>query len=474
MRLRLKPYPAYKDSGVGWLQRVPRNWNTGPGLSVFQEKRVKNTGLVETEVLSLSYGKIVIKPQERLHGLVPGSFETYQIVDPSEIIIRPTDLQNDWTSLRVGIAKDRGIITSAYLCLTTKRPMLPEYGYLLLHSYDVMKVFYGMGSGLRQNLDFTDIKRMPVLIPPEEDQAGIVRYVGRADRRTNQLIRTKQQLIKLLNEQKQAIVNHAVTRGLDPNVRLKPSGVDWLGDVPEHWKLSRLKFLSSHIVDCLHATPQYIADGKYHAIRTADVEAGKVRINSARRISYDQYLVWTARLSPQEGDILYTREGERYGLAALVPPATELCISQRMMLFRIRKPQHSEYMMWQLNCPHVFAQASEDLIGATSPHVNVERIKNYVLLEPPVEEQQDIAAWIEVHLRTIDESLQKAKNEISLLREYRTRLIADVVTGKLDVRKAGTELIDEIEAFDTLTHEEALSLATDETVDVENIAELEE
>src|SRR5262249_236287 len=149
-------------------------------------------------------GHIVVKPPEKLHGLVPESFETYQIVDPGDIILRTTDLQNDQTSLRVGFSHHRGIITSAYLCLKTRDSLSPEYGYLLLDAYDLLKILYGYGSGLRQNLDFTHIKRMPVPIPPSEDQAAIVRFAQHMNRRILNYIRAKQRLVKLLEEQKQA------------------------------------------------------------------------------------------------------------------------------------------------------------------------------------------------------------------------------------------------------------------------------
>src|SRR5262249_50801157 len=155
------------------------------------------------------------------HGLVPESFETYQIVEPGNIIVRTTDLQNDRTSLRVGISRHRGIITSAYMCLSVRTSLLPDFGYLLLNAYDLMKVLYGYGSGLRQNLDFGHIKRMPVLLPPIAEQDAIVRFVNHIDRRIRRYISGKQTLVKLLEEQKQAIIHHAVTRGLDPNVRLK-------------------------------------------------------------------------------------------------------------------------------------------------------------------------------------------------------------------------------------------------------------
>ena len=233
----LKPYPAMKDSGVPWLGKVPGHWDTIPALAVYKPRQVKNTGMVEKTVLSLSYGRSSVKPPEKLRGLVPESFETYQIVNPGNIIVRTTDLQNDHTSLRIGHSKNRGIITSAYMCLETLDQVSNEFGYQFLNTYDLLKIIYGFGSGLPQNLDFVDIKRMPVLAPPKDEQVAIVRFLDYADRRIKRYINAKQKLIKLLEEQKQAIIHRAVTRGLDPNVRLKPSGVEWLGHVPGHWEV---------------------------------------------------------------------------------------------------------------------------------------------------------------------------------------------------------------------------------------------
>src|SRR5690606_16084858 len=148
-------------------------------------------------------------------------------------------------SLRIGIARDRGIITSAYLCLQTRGGLSPDYGYLLLHTYDLTKALYAYGSGLRQNLDYSDFKRMPMLVPPPDEQDAIVHFLHHADRRIRRYIRAKRKLIALLNEQKQVIIQWAVTRGLDPDVPLKPSGVEWLGDIPAHWEALRLKHVCS-------------------------------------------------------------------------------------------------------------------------------------------------------------------------------------------------------------------------------------
>ena len=148
----LKPYPQMKDSGVAWLGEVPEHWRVSPAFAAYRPRQVKNTGFVESTVLSLSYGRIIVKAPERLRGLVPESFETYQIVEPGNIIVRTTDLQNDQTSLRVGHAHHRGIITAAYMCLETKPIVLNEFGYQYLNAYDLLKIIYGFGSGLRQSI----------------------------------------------------------------------------------------------------------------------------------------------------------------------------------------------------------------------------------------------------------------------------------------------------------------------------------
>jgi type I restriction enzyme S subunit len=156
----------------------------------------------EATVLSLSYGRIVVKPLNAQKGLVPDSFETYQIVSPGDVVIRTTDMQNDQTSLRVGQSHHRGIITSAYLCLEVRDPLIPEYGYQLLNAYDLLKVFYRFGSGLRQNLDFGDIKRMPILIPPPEDQRAVVAFLAHLDHLTRDYFQSLRLAFGLLNEHK--------------------------------------------------------------------------------------------------------------------------------------------------------------------------------------------------------------------------------------------------------------------------------
>jgi type I restriction enzyme S subunit len=443
--LALKPYPAMKDSGVPWLGEVPEHWEVLPALAAYKTKLVKNTGMAEKAVLSLSYGHIIVKPTEKLRGLVPESFETYQIVEPGDIIVRTTDLQNDHTSLRIGHSKNRGIITAAYMCLETTDRISNEFGYQFLNTYDLLKIIYGFGSGLRQNLDFADIKRMPVLVPPKNEQAAIVRFLDHYDRKIRRYIRTKQKLIKLLEEEKQAIIHRAVTRGLDPNVRLKPSGVEWLGDIPEHWEVRRLKSLvgesiagpyGSSLTKAMYTSAGYRVYGQQQVIPD-NFSAGDYYISEEKYEQMKQYRVFP-------GDVLVSVMGT-VGRVAVVPEDVEPgIINPRLVRYR---PDYAwirpRYLQLAMMSPPARAQLTEESKGTTMEGLNMQILGRLLLGIPPLLEQDAILAAVHAETDQLSKAMHAANRNITLLREYRTRLIADVVTGKLDVREAAAQLPEE-------------------------------
>lgn len=207
----LNPNAKMKDSGVEWIGEIPEGWEVLPGLRFFRENKRPNKGMKESTVLSLSYGNIIIKPEEKLVGLVPESFETYQIVYPGDIIIRCTDLQNDQTSLRTGLAKDKGIITSAYINLGIFGVNHPEYLHAYLHFVDITKVLYKFGSGLRQNLSFADFKRMPILKVPHNEQLQIVDFIQNTSLKIERAIEMQIKEIEKLKELKSTLIDSAVT-----------------------------------------------------------------------------------------------------------------------------------------------------------------------------------------------------------------------------------------------------------------------
>ncbi len=433
----LRPYPKYKESGLPWLGGIPCHWKSAPGFAAFREKHVKNTGMREKTVLSLSYGRIVVKPPERLHGLVPDSFETYQIVDPGDIIIRSTDLQNDWNSLRVGLVRNRGIITSAYLCFRTTGTLSPEYGYQLLHAFDLMKVFYGLGSGLRQNLDFGDFKRMLMFVPPPEEQGAIVRFLDYANGRLERAIRAKRKVIALLHEQKQAIIHRAVTRGLDPAVPLKASGIHWLGDLPSHWRTSRLTRLATRIGDGLHGTPQYVEASPYYFINGNNLVDGGIRLKSTTRcVGKSEFR--RHRVPLDDTTLLLSINGT-VGSVALYR-GESVILGKSASYINCGEELSRTYLCFFLQSPAVVRFLQQEVTGTTIFNLSLASIRSLPIALPPFEEQLRVVSAIEKEIVPVTTAIARIEREITLLREYRTRLVADVVTGKLDVRAAARQL----------------------------------
>ena len=213
----IDPNVKMKDSGVEWIGEIPEHWDILPGFRFFKENNRKNTGMQEDCVLSLSYGNIIVKPVEKLVGLVPESFETYQIVEPGDIIVRCTDLQNDQTSLRTGLARNKGIITSAYLNFSVAKGNNPQYLHYFLHMLDITKVIYMFGSGLRQNLNFKDFKRMPTISAPLKDQNEIVDFINKLHLKTRNAIDLADKEIEKLKEYRATLINATVTGKININ-----------------------------------------------------------------------------------------------------------------------------------------------------------------------------------------------------------------------------------------------------------------
>ena len=204
-----------KETGVSWVKSIPAHWEERSLIQVAEEQQIKNTGMVEDNLLSLSYGKIINKDINTTDGLLPASFEGYQIINSGNIVLRLTDLQNDHRSLRTGLATQRGIITSAYTCLKARDNVLPEYLQLQLHVADLCKVFYGMGGGVRQSIGFKDIRRLIVAIPPLDEQKSILSAVSGFEGPINSVVAKYQEIILSLEELKTKLVSDVVTGKID-------------------------------------------------------------------------------------------------------------------------------------------------------------------------------------------------------------------------------------------------------------------
>ena len=440
MIAELKTYSDYKPSGVEWLGDVPAHWRQLHGRACYYEKKIPNTGMQETTVLSLSYGQIVVKPVEELHGLVPASFETYQIVEPGDIIIRPTDLQNDWNSLRSGLSSHHGVITSAYMCFYTKGIMSREYGHLLLHTYDLKKVFYGLGSGLRQNLSWSDFNYLPCLVPPLAEQTAIVRYLDHTDERIRGYISSRERLIELLEEYRQAVIHHAVTRGLDPDVRLKLSGVEWLGDMPAHWEVRRFKTIGKNFTNGTTAEQLQKGISDFPVSRIESISTGQIDYSKVGYLN-ESTVIKSFYLQPDDFLISHINSYERVGNSARYKGERTLIHGMnliRVTPLKVIVPNYLEYLLKSLLFIGSMQRACKPAINQVS--VTTTAIKAIQFPLPPLPEQAAIVRYLDNVTANIDAAIDRARREIELLGEYRTCLIADVVTGKVDVREAVAEL----------------------------------
>ena len=418
-------YEAYQESGVAWLNEVPKHWKVQLGRGYLKPKKVKNTGNKVKTVLSLSYGKIIVKPEEKLYGLVPESFETYQIVEPGDIIVRATDLQNDHTSLRIGLVEDYGIITSAYLCLQPSEEMDSKFAYYLLHAYDLLKVYYGMGSGLRQNLDYTDFKYLPLTVPDLEEQKRIVEFLDRKTAEIDEAIAHKQRLIELLQEQKAILINQAVTKGLNPNAPMRDSGFDWIGEIPTHWDIVRNRYLFVEQNERSHdGSETHLSMSQKLGLLPSDELTEK----TLQSESYEG-----AKLC-KKGDLVLNRLKAHLGVFSVSP--CDGLVSPDYSVFRlINASMTPEYFENLFRTRLYISEFNKRVKGIVVGFYRLYTGAFYDIpcICPPDNEQRDIKRRIlELHdeFKVVENSINF---EINKLNELRQTLISESVTGKIKV-----------------------------------------
>lgn len=421
----MQRHESYKPSEVKWLGDVPSHWDVRPGFTCFDENKDRNKKLTEKTVLSLSYGRIVVKPEDKMTGLVPESFDTYQLIKPGDIVIRTTDLQNDKTSLRVGLAHDKGMITSAYLGLRCKPVVSPAFMYRVLESYDALKVFYGMGSGLRQNIDFWDFKRLPIPIPPKQEQDRIVTFLDQKTAEINDAIGKKEALIGLLQEQKTILIDQAVTQGINATAPKRDSGVSWLGSIPAHWKVvpNRYVFREQN-QRSLKGEETHLSMSQRYGL----VPAKELDVQTLQSESYDG-----AKLC-REGDLVQNRLKAHLAVFGVAP--CDGLVSPDYSVFRLRDQTNQPIFFERLfKTPGYLAEFNRRVRGIVVGFLRLysEDFNAIPAIVPPTDEQADIVKFINRVNQDFATMQGKIETEISALKEMRSALIAESVTGKIKI-----------------------------------------
>ncbi|MGY8691073.1 MAG: restriction endonuclease subunit S, partial [Verrucomicrobiales bacterium] len=270
-------------------------------------------------------------------------------------------------------------------------------------------------------------------IPPKSEQDRIVTFLGQKTAEIDALIAKKQRQIELLDEQKAILINCAVTRGLNPNVKLKPSGIDWIGDIPEHWEIKSAKHACERIIDCKNRTPEVVPDGEFFVLRTSNVKRGALVSEEITRTDFKHYTIWTERGAPQQNDVLFTREAPA-GEACLFDGSIPACLGQRMMYFRTDQsqllPQFLVHTIYQgPSATYILLKTN----GSTVGHLRLPQVYALPLLLPPVAEQREILAKISATEEAEKKLIQAVESQIESLKTLRSTLIAHAVTGRIKV-----------------------------------------
>ncbi|QUI68866.1 restriction endonuclease subunit S [Pseudoalteromonas sp. M8] len=437
----ITPYQKYAGSNIKWVEAIPEDWKSAPLYTVASESKLSNKGMIEDNLLSLSFGRIKRKSIDTQGGLLPASFETYQIVNENDIIFRLTDLQNDKRSLRSAQCMERGIITSAYVAVTPNA-IRPRYLHYLMRAYDETKVFYNLGAGMRQSLKYDELKRLPILLPPELTQQAIEKFLDRETQRIDSLIEEKQTFIKLLKEKRQALISHVVTKGLNPNVEMQDSGIEWIGQVPKHWSVVQLKRLIDSIEqgwspECL-ATPA--KNERWGVLKSGAVNGGVYSQDENKELP--ETLSPRPEIEVKVGDLIMSRASgsrELIGSAAYVYATRErLMLSDKLFRLHCKEEVDAEFVAIALGSFPLRRQIELAIGGAEGLANNLSQanIKKLLIPKPPKTEQEAITSHIKSVSSKIEDLIIETNNSIALLKERKTSLISAAVTGKIDVREA--------------------------------------
>ena len=429
-------YPNYRESGLPWAPKIPEGWQVLRNGRLFSHR--VETGFPDLPILEVSLRTGVrVRDMENLkRKQVMSQKDKYKRAAKGDIAY---NMMRMWQGA-VGPAPVDGLVSPAYVVVKPYPEANSVYFSYLFRTSAYMREVNKFSRGIvadRNRLYWESFKQMPSLVPPRPEQEQIVAYLRAQDAHVARFIKAKRDLIALLTEQKLRLIDHAVTRGLDPNVQLKPTGVDWLGEVPSHWDAVRLRQLAVSVQtgpfgSQLHAS-DYV-EGGVPVINPSQLRDGAI-VPDPRCAVDAETSTRLARHRLSEGDVVFARRGE-LGRCALVGPKEKgwLCGTGSMRVRLRFNAIDTEFLMLSLSSPHLRGHLRLYSVGSTMDNANTSIIGNIRVPLPPRAEQEAICRWVEERCKPIDEATQRATEEIKFIREYRDRLIADAVTGQIDVR----------------------------------------
>ena len=426
-----------KDSGIAWIGAMPRAWKMNTIAQIFLQVKCKNTGLQEKNLLSLSYGKVKRKSIDTVEGLLPESFDGYNIIEKDDIVLRLTDLQNDHTSLRVGLAEERGIITSAYLTIRNRSNFCPKYLYYYLHSFDIAKGFYGMGAGVRQGLNWDGVKWLKILAPLVPEQERIAAFLDAECAEIDAVLEKTRASIEEYKKLKQAVITQAVTKGIRGDRPMKDSGIEWIGDIPESWEVSSVRYIGQ-LQNGIAKGGEFFGKG-FPFVSYGDVYKNYELPHSVSGL-IDTTEDERATYSVEYGDIFFTRTSEtieEVGFSCVckrsIPNATFAGFIIRLRPFCADEKILTDYAKYYFRGEHIRAYLVKEMNLVTRASLGQTLLKGMSVIVPPKSVQKEIAEYLDDKCADIDALVAKKQQYLTEIENYKKSLIYEYVTGKKEV-----------------------------------------
>ncbi len=426
----MNQYNNYKYSNVEWLGEIPEHWEVKKLKLIFTEKKIKNNTTLNCG--SISFGKVVVKDDEKIPLSTKAS---YQEVLKGEFLINPLNMNYDLISLRIALSYIDVVVSSGYIVINNILEINKEYYKYLLHRYDVafMKL---LGSGVRQTINFNNIANSLLLFPPLSEQQAIAQFLDDKTAKIDKAIALKIKQIELLKERRQIIIHQAVTKGINPNVTLKHSGVEWIGDIPKHWEVKRLKYvLSSKLKYGANESGVSYDKDLPRYIRITDFgQNGNLSADNKLSLTWKQgkdYLL-------KDGDILFARSGATVGKSYQFKTSNSDEKNYCFAGYLIKAEANeniilSDFLYLYTNSPLFTLWKDSIFIKATIENIGADKYSQLVVILPSISEQKEILENYNHIDSKIAQAISLKEQEIAKLREYKSSLINDVVTGKVKV-----------------------------------------
>ena len=435
----MQKYSKYKDSGVKWLGEIPSHWEVKRWRFLLEENCKKNSDCLVRKQLQFRYGDIVQKSNQETDADVLETISKYTVVRPNDIMINGLNLNYDFISQRVAQVREEGAITSAYICLRPTDIANSRYYTYFLKSMDSKKMFHGMGTGIRLTLSYNELKNQFIPKPSYEEQTAIADYLDSATSKIDNAIAQQQKMIDLLNERKQIIINDAVTKGLDPKAKMKDSGIDWIGQIPEHWEISVFKHLFNTRTGITFTKEQLSESGapviSYGQIHSKDNWGASINPILIRHIPQSLTKGKDSAIAAK-GDFLFADTSEDFegcGNNVYVDTEEPVYAGYHTILAKCNNKEYGQYLAYLFASSKWRGQVRSMVNGVKVYSVTQTILNNALVILPPISEQKEIANYVTKKVVVINEAIDRCKKRIKLLQERKQIIINDVVTGKVKV-----------------------------------------